>query len=283
MTDIRTPDDEIDKPGYFLPPFTENWWYQGATYAGHSDASVDWNRRTKTGGWLDDTGDPVLAIADGTVTEVDPRNGLVMLSHKGGYASEYRHMTGPFPKVGQKVQRGDRIGSIGDVAGDGRSIGAHLHHVHYRNGKRIQQSFYGEPVRVSVLGSDSKPASWKAPDPVMVQGPAPRATWESAAREAIKALAKAEKAAADATTAKGAAEDALAAEKAAHRLAQQTADELRVALTDTQAALTACQNATPPDCTAAIAQATEAEHARVVAILEQEGPALIADLVGRIR
>ena len=128
MSTIRTPEDEVDKPGYFLPPFTPDWWYQGATYPGHSSGSVDWNRRTKNGGWLDDTGDPVLAAADGTVTEVDPRNGLVMLSHKGGYATEYRHMVGPFPKVGEKVQRGDRIGSIGDVAGDGRSIGAHLHH-----------------------------------------------------------------------------------------------------------------------------------------------------------
>lgn len=191
-TDIRTPDDEIDKPGWFYPPFREDWWYQGATYAGHTDASVDWNRRTKTGGWLDDTGDPVLAAADGTVKEVDPFNGLVVLNHWGGtYQTEYRHMTGPFPKVGQKVQRGDRIGSIGDVAGDGRSVGAHLHHVHYRGGKRIQQSFYGKPIAVSVLGSDSKPASWKAPDPVMIQGPAPRATWESAFKEAKKALDKA--------------------------------------------------------------------------------------------
>ena len=255
MTDIRTPDDEIDRPGWFLPPFTPDWWYQGATYAGHSDASVDWNRRTKTGGWLDDTGDPVLAIADGTVTEVDPRNGLVMLQHSGRYESEYRHMTGPFPKVGQKVQRGDRIGSIGDVAGDGRSIGAHLHHVHYRNGKRIQQSFYGKPVPVSVLDSDRKPDSWNAPDPVMLQGPPPRATWESAAREALKALAKAERDLASATTAKGAAESALADERAAHLLTQQ--------------ALAACQQATPPDCTTAVADATKAEHDRMVRLMEQ--------------
>jgi hypothetical protein len=252
MTTIRTPEDEVDKPGWFYPPFTENWWYQGATYAGHSDASVDWNRRTKNGGWLDDAGDPVLAAADGTVTEVDPRNGLVMLSHKGGYATEYRHMTGPFPKVGEKVQRGDRIGSIGDVAGDGRSIGAHLHHVHYRNGKRIQQSFYGEPVRVSVLGSDSKPASWKAPDPVMVQGPPPRATWESAFREAKRLLDKAEKAAADATTAKGAAESALADEKAAHALTRLTLQAADARIAELEK--------TPPDCSAETDRALEAER-----------------------
>jgi hypothetical protein len=66
-------------------------------------------------------------------------------------------------------------------------------------------------------------------------------------------------------------------------LAQQAADELRTALTATDAALTACRNATPPDCTMQVAQAVAAEHARIVAILEQEGPALFADLVGRIR
>ena len=193
MSAIRTPDDEVNKPGYFYPPFREGWWYQGATYAGHSDASVDWNRRTKNGGWLEDTGDPVLAAADGTVVEVDPHDGVVMLKHwNDTYRTEYRHMTGPFPKVGDKVQRGDRIGSIGNVAGDGRSFGAHLHHVHYRGGKRVQQSFYGKPVPVSVIGSDSKPASWKAPDPVMMLGPAPKATWESAFKEAKAALDKAQ-------------------------------------------------------------------------------------------
>jgi hypothetical protein len=72
MADIRTPDDEVTKPGWFTLPFTEGWTYQGATYAGHSDFSVDWNRRTLSGAWLDDTGDPVLAIADGIFAEVAP-------------------------------------------------------------------------------------------------------------------------------------------------------------------------------------------------------------------
>jgi alpha-beta hydrolase superfamily lysophospholipase len=154
--------------------------------------------------------------------------------------------------LGEKVQRGDRIGSIGDVAGDGRSIGAHLHHVHYRNGKRIQQSFYGEPVRVSVLDSDRKPDSWNAPDPVMLQGPPPRATWESAFREAKRLLDKAEKAAADATTAKGAAESALADEKAAHALTRLTLQAADARIAELEK--------TPPDCSAETDRALEAER-----------------------
>lgn len=238
MTSIRTPEDEVDRPGFFYPPFTSGWFYQGATYAGHTDASVDWNRRTKNGGWLDDTGDPVLAAADGTVAEVDKSNGLVMLNHFGGlWRTEYRHMTDIKVKVGDKVQRGDRVGSIGNVAGDGRSFGAHLHHVHWKRPttaaawQRTRMRFYDKPVEVSVPDSDTKPASWKAPDPVMVEGPPPKATWESAYREAAKALGKAQ--------------DALAASKAQVELVTDERDQAR-------RDLAACQAATPPDCTAAL-------------------------------
>jgi hypothetical protein len=52
---IRTPEDEVTTAGYLYAPFREGWTYQGATYAGHSDWSVDWNRRTPAGGWLEDT------------------------------------------------------------------------------------------------------------------------------------------------------------------------------------------------------------------------------------
>lgn len=223
MTTIRTPDDE--RPDWLYPPFRESWLYQAATYPGHSNFAVDLNRRTKTGAWVDDTGDPVLAAQDGTVAEVDPREGLVYLNHWGGKGrTEYRHMTGPFPKVGQKVKRGDRIGSIGNVAGDGRSFGSHLHMVFWERDdtskpfRRGRLRFYGKPLEVSVADSDTKPSAWKPPAPVMVEGPPPKATWESAFREAKRALEKAEKQASDATTAKGAAEAALAEEKAAHLL-----------------------------------------------------------------
>ena len=77
---IRTPDDEITTPGYFLPPFKAGLTYQGVTYAGHSDFAVDFNRRNVTPGgdveWVADAGDPVLAIAGGKVIEaVEARKG----------------------------------------------------------------------------------------------------------------------------------------------------------------------------------------------------------------
>lgn len=251
MTAIRTPDDE--NPDWLYAPFTEGWHYVGATYAGHSPYASDWNRRTKNGGWLDDDGDPVLAPQDGTVAEVDKADGVVMLHHHGGRTQvELRHMQDIKVKPGQRVQRGDRIGSIGNVAGDGRSFGSHLHMVQYGRKttaepfRRVPLTIEGKRIAVSVPDSDTRPAGWNPPDPVMLQGPPPKATWESSFREAAAALRKAEKTAADAVTAKGAAEDLLAQEKAAHVLTRQ--------------ALEACEKATPPDCSTAI----KAERERVV-------------------
>lgn len=197
---IRTPEDEVERPGYFLPPFAPGRNYQGTTYGrrieggktlpGHSDFSVDFNRRTPTGGWIDDTGDPVLAAADGTVAEVDRADGLVVLEHRGGYSTEYRHMTGIGHKVGDRVERGDRIGSIGNVAGSGASFGAHLHHVHFKDGKRIRMRFEDRPLAVSVDDSSTRAVGWDAPDAVNVIGPPPKATWQSAYREAAQGIAK---------------------------------------------------------------------------------------------
>lgn len=156
-----------DKPGWFTPPFKPGWTYQGTTYAGHSDFATDFNRRTPSGGWLDDRGDPVLAMADGVVKSTDPQTGFVVISHDGGYASEYGHMQPVRVKPGDRVKRGDIIGNIGE-AGNAPN-GTHLHLRTYRNGKPIQLRFEGKPIRTSVL-SDQRPADWKPPAPVMVQG-----------------------------------------------------------------------------------------------------------------
>lgn len=248
---IRTPEDE--RPDWLYAPFTEGWWYQGATYPGHSDFSVDWNRRTRTGGWLDDQGDPVLAMQDGTIAHVDKGDGLVMVHHHGGRTQvELRHMQDIVVKPGQKVKRGDRIGSIGNVAGDGRSFGAHLHMVQYGRKttsepfRRVPLTIEGKRIATSVGDSDTRPSAWNPPAPVMLQGPPPKATWESAYKEAAEALRKADQKAADAVTAKGAAEDALAQEKAAHLLTRQALDK--------------CEARPPTDCSQEVDRALEAER-----------------------
>lgn len=194
MSDIRTPLDEKDEPGHYLPPFREGWWYQGITYPGHSDFAVDFNRRTSTGGWLDDRGDPVLAAADGIVAAIEPADGTVFLNHWDGlYRTEYRHMEPVRVKKGQRVERGDHIGDIGSA---GNSTSPHLHHRHWRRSsktaewKPVRMRFEGKPLDVSVSDSDTQPAGWDPPAPVMVQGPPPKATWRSALEEAFKRLEK---------------------------------------------------------------------------------------------
>jgi polyhydroxyalkanoate synthesis regulator phasin len=227
---IRTPDDEVATPGWFLPPFTAGWWYEGQTYGGHTDFSVDWNRRTQTGGWLQDDGDPVLAAADGTVAVRDLAEGLVMLNHPGMFRTEYRHMRDITVKIGDKVQRGDRVGSIGAVGSNADITSPHLHHRHWKRpaaGKPfapIRMAFEGRPVATSVGDSDSKPKTWTPPKPVMVQGPPPRATWQSAYQQADRRMTRAEKLLDDCGTAKGALEGELKAERGSHALTRAERD-----------------------------------------------------------
>ena len=195
---IRTPADENTTPGYFYPPFKEGWTYQGITYAGHSDFAVDFNRRDVaadgTVTWLPDKGHPVLAIARGTVIDTNPAEGYVLLQHPKGYRSEYRHMEPVEVRVGQRVQRGDRLGRIGDAGNAPK--GTHLHHRQYKRGadrvyRPVPMTFYGARVPVSLL-SDNKPEGWNPPEPAYVIGPPRRATWERAYKAARKALAACE-------------------------------------------------------------------------------------------
>jgi len=240
---IRTPDP--DTPGWFLPPFKEGWWYQGITYPGHSDFAVDFNRRTHAGGWLDDRGDPVLAAADGTVKETVSGDGYVLISHPGGYQTEYRHMQPVRVKPGDKVQRGELIGNIGE-AGNAPN-GTHLHHKHLRNGKPIKMAFEGKPLPVSVGNSDTRPSSWKPPAPVMVQGPQPPASWKDAYVEAMKRYERAR--------------DALDAQKDQTRLATDERDDARRRLAAAEARVKELESL--PDC--ADARATVARLEDMIA------------------
>jgi hypothetical protein len=296
---IPTPDDEIDRPGYFYPPFREGWNYQGATYGkrivdgetrpGHSNYATDFNRRTLAGGWLEDTGDPVYAAADGTVTEVDKADGVVLLNHWGGeYRTEYRHMQNIAVRDGEKVKRGDKLGEVGNVAGSGSSFGAHLHHKHLRRNaagvyEPIKMTFEDKPVAASVYNSETRPVGWDAPGPVNVEGPPKRATWESAAKEAIAALAKtAEKLAAQKAQTELATDERniarqqlsdatrdLTAARAAEQLAKDAADGLRTELTEANRLLKACQEQPTPACDAAVKAARDADATALEELAQQ--------------
>ena len=72
------------------------------------------------------TGTPVLATADGEVTQVasDARYGkYISIRHPDGTTSRYGHLSAQRVSVGQRVRGGQAIGAIGST---GRSTGPHL-------------------------------------------------------------------------------------------------------------------------------------------------------------
>jgi len=72
-------------------------------------------------------GTPVSAPAAGTVSFAEPdlyfSGGTLMIDHGHGLASAFLHMQSVDVTVGQRVERGQRIGTVGAT---GRATGAHL-------------------------------------------------------------------------------------------------------------------------------------------------------------
>ena len=83
-------------------------------------------------------GDPVLAVADGTVTDVvTSRKGLgnvVEITHPGGYVTRYAHLADITVSRGQRVQRGRKIASVGI---SGNTFAPHLHFEMLKGGEYL--------------------------------------------------------------------------------------------------------------------------------------------------
>ncbi len=88
-------------------------------------------------------GNPVVATADGLVlsTQTDRIGGkTIKISHpNSGYVTIYCHLSKYMVKPGQRVKRGDTIGSVGKT---GRARGPHVHYEVRLNGKRINPWYY---------------------------------------------------------------------------------------------------------------------------------------------
>jgi murein DD-endopeptidase MepM/ murein hydrolase activator NlpD len=75
-----------------------------------------------------ETGDPVRATANGTVTHAGWSGGygrMVEIDHGNGFATRYGHLSGIDVEVGQSVRLGQTVGRVGST---GRSTGPHLHY-----------------------------------------------------------------------------------------------------------------------------------------------------------
>ena len=98
-----------------------------------------------TGAWVmhwgidisTNTGNPILATADGIVIKVETDKYLgknVTISHGNGFTTVYGHMSNFNVKAGQRVKRRDIIGYIGQT---GKAAGPHVHYEVFRDGKRV--------------------------------------------------------------------------------------------------------------------------------------------------
>ena len=104
-------------------------------------------------------GEPVFASADGTVVEAydtdseDPPYGsVVTIDHDGVWKTQYVHLNDALSvKKDDKVVCGQRIGSVGSIAG----LAPHLHYVQMKNGKAGRVAFDG--VAIGVHAGAKKP------------------------------------------------------------------------------------------------------------------------------
>jgi len=82
-------------------------------------------------------GTPILATADGVVTESTRRRGngrYVKIRHNGTYSTQYLHMRKQKVKRGDIVKQGDVIGWIGMT---GNTAGPHVCYRFWRNGRQV--------------------------------------------------------------------------------------------------------------------------------------------------
>ena len=80
-------------------------------------------------------GTPILAPADGVVIFTGAKDGFgnfIMVAHGYGVVSRYGHNHQNMVQPGQKVMRGEQIGTVGMT---GRTTGPHLHYEVWVNGK----------------------------------------------------------------------------------------------------------------------------------------------------
>lgn len=113
--------------------------------SGYGTRKDPFHGRTAFHGGIDiaaSVGTPVLASADGVVTEVDSggRYGkFVRVNHADGTQSSYGHLSAQSVRKGQRVRQGQKLGELGST---GRSTGPHLDYRISRNGAGF------DPMRV---------------------------------------------------------------------------------------------------------------------------------------
>ena len=103
------------------------------------------NKKALIHGGIDikaDTGTPVIATADGTISKAAMEGdwgNLIIISHSDGYQTWYAHLNGFSVNKNQTIKKGTIIGYVGNT---GRSTGSHLHYEVKHRGKRVNPIDY---------------------------------------------------------------------------------------------------------------------------------------------
>lgn len=88
-------------------------------------------------------GTPVYATGDGVIDEVKTEFGgygkSIIIDHGFGFKSRYAHMDEFVVKRGQKIKRGDQIGTVGNT---GSSTAPHVHYEVMKDGKYLNPINY---------------------------------------------------------------------------------------------------------------------------------------------
>ncbi len=109
-------------------------------------------------------GSDVLAVASGIVTWAGPRGAygnMVEVTHGKGYVTRYAHAERTLVSVGDEVQRGEAIATVGST---GRSTGPHVHFEVLKNGQQIDPMRYvGHGSNNELAGATSSGAGTRSP------------------------------------------------------------------------------------------------------------------------
>ncbi|ACL02656.1 Peptidase M23 [Desulfatibacillum aliphaticivorans] len=88
------------------------------------------------------TGTPIMSTANGKVTFCGKKSGfgnVIVIDHGHGISTRYAHLSKFKIKKGDKVQRGEIVGEVGNT---GRSTGPHLHYEVHLNGVPMNPQRY---------------------------------------------------------------------------------------------------------------------------------------------
>lgn len=100
------------------------------------------------------SGTPIVAATDGVVSFAGWHGGhgrYVKLSHAGGFATAYAHMSRIAVSSGKRVRQGEVIGYVGST---GLSTGPHLHYEIYKNGAAVNPASVSFRTQTQLAGAE---------------------------------------------------------------------------------------------------------------------------------